>query len=304
MCWLCTCLIWVSWADQPGLVIPTSWILSIQYLWLGVASFGDEGNRLLYLMPRLFVSTAFPCIMTQATKKSSGSNARCDLCLYVQHKESHDACQRNKAATAKSPGLLQPLQIPADRWQSVSMDIITQLPETPRGNSAIAVFVDRLTKMTHLAATKTSFTSKEFADHFLKEVFAKHGCLKDIVSDRDARFTSEFFQEVCQQLRVKQNMSTAYYDYHPQTDGQTERMNRVVEDMIRAYVQPSQMNWDWCLPLCEFSINNAYQDSIRISPFFLNYGMHSPYSDIVALAQVNDVYVQDMEKGLMKAKNV
>ena len=127
----------------------------------------------------------------------------------------------------------------------------TQLPDKPRGNSAIVVLVDRLTKMTHLAATKTSITSKIFADVFLKEVFAKHGCPKDTVSDRDARFTSEFFQEVSQQLRIKQNMSTAY---HPQTDGQTERMNRVVEDRIRAYVQPPQMNWDLCLPLCEFSI--------------------------------------------------
>ena len=143
---------------------------------------------------------------------------------------------------------LQPLQIPAGRWQSVSVDLITQLPETPRGNTAVVVFVDRLTKMTHLVACKTAISSKEFADLFLKEVFAKHGCPQDLVSDRDPRFTYDFFREVCQQLRIKQNMSTAY---HPQSDGQTERMNRVVEDMLRAFVHPSQMDWDLCLPLCD-----------------------------------------------------
>ena len=146
-----------------------------------------------------------------------------------------DACQRNKPSTAKTAGLVQPLQIPEGRWENVSVVLITQLPETPRGTTAIVVFVDRVTKMTHLAACKTSISSKEFGDLFLKEVFAKHGCPRDLVSDRDPRFTSDFFREVCQHLRIKQNMSTAY---HPQTDGQTERVNRVVEDMLRAYVHP------------------------------------------------------------------
>ena len=94
--------------------------------------------------------------------------------------------------------------------------------------------LDRLTKMTHLVPCKTAISSAEIADVFLREVFAKHGCPKDFVSDRDPRFTSDFFRDVCKQLQIKQNIT-----FHPQTDGQTERMNRTVEDMLRAFVHPS-----------------------------------------------------------------
>lgn len=104
-------------------------------------------------------------------------------------------CQADKPSTQKAAGLLKPLQIPSRKWESISVDLITALPQTPRGNDAIIVFVDRLTKMTHLVPCKTAISSSEFAYVFLREIFAKHGCPKDIVSDRDPRFVADFFKE-------------------------------------------------------------------------------------------------------------
>jgi hypothetical protein len=187
---------------------------------------------------------------------------------YVQH---CDICQRTKVPSLRPAGLLQPLTIPNAQWESISVDFITQLPETLRGNSAIITFVDRLSKMVHLVLTTTSVSGKDFADIFIRDIFSKHGLPKSIVSDRDPRFTSDFSTEFNRQLGIDQHLSTAF---HPQTDGQTERMNRYVETILRGFVNPAQDNWDTLLPLVEFAINNSYQASIRSTPFFLNYGRH------------------------------
>jgi hypothetical protein len=182
-----------------------------------------------------------------------------------------DLCQRTKGSTQAKPGLLQPLEIPERAWDSISMDLITQLPPTERGHTAIVVFVDRLTKMVKIVPTVSSVGAKEFAHIYMATVFANHGLPKNFVSDRDPRFTSEFFREVCRVLHIEQKLSTAF---HPQTDGQTERMNRYLEDILRNFVNPAQNDWDLHLPLVQFAINNAYQESIHNTPFFLNYGFH------------------------------
>lgn len=144
----------------------------------------------------------------------------------------------------------------------------------------------------------------EFAQLFIKEIFAKHGLPKSSVSDRDPRFASAFFKEVCNQLNVSQHMSTAF---HPQTDGQTERMNRLLEEMLRAYVRPSHDDWDMKLPCCEFAINNAFQESVRNTPFFLNYGCHPRSPANIAVSQVTSSdqrsFVASMEAALQEAKN-
>jgi hypothetical protein len=98
-----------------------------------------------------------------------------------------------------------------------------------------------------------------------------HGLPREIVSDRDPRLTSAFWSELCRILQVTPAMSTAY---HPQTDGQTERTNRTMEDVLRHFVSPRQDDWDLWLPLVEFAINNAVQESTGFTPFFLNYGVH------------------------------
>lgn len=195
-----------------------------------------------------------------------------------------DLCQRNKAANMKPAGLLQPLQIPDGLWSSVSMDLITQLPPTNLGNTAIIVFVDRMSKMTILAPAKTTIGAREFAQIFMEKVCCRFGIPEYLVSDRDGRFTSAFFKEVCSRLGIKQSMSTAY---HPQTDGQTERMNRVLEEMLRSFGSTAFKTWDLHLPECEFAINNAFNESIRNTPFFLNYGRHPRSPTSIALQRHN-----------------
>ena len=180
-------------------------------------------------------------------------------------------CQRNKPTNQRPVGLLQPVEIPDRPWDCVSMDLITQLPVSKSGNDAIIVFVDKLSKMTRLAATTTTVGAEGFATIFVEHVFRSHGLPKKIVSDRDARFTGNFLTAVTKSLGIRQALSTSF---HPQTDGQTERMNRTLEDMLRHYVNPYQNDWDEYLNVVEFAINNAWQASIENTPFFVNYGQH------------------------------
>ena len=186
-----------------------------------------------------------------------------------QYVQTCDSCQRNKSSTQRPAGLLQPLPVPGETWESVSMDLIISLPRTEAGNTAILVFVDRLSKMVHLAPCTDEASAEHIAALFLNNVFKLHGLPKSIVSDRDVRFTSKFWQAFTEKLQVQQRMSTAF---HPQTDGNTERVNRVLEDMLRHYIDPTQTNWDTLLPLVEISINDSHHESINAVPFVLNFG--------------------------------
>jgi len=180
-----------------------------------------------------------------------------------------DSCQRMKGTSQRTPGLLTPLTVPNDTWASVSMDLVTSLPQTSAGYTAIAVFVDRLSKMVRLAPCRDDTSAEEFADIFISTVFKSHGLPRQLVSDRDNRFTSKLWQSLMQKLHVTCAMSSAY---RPQTDGQTERVNRVLEDMLRHFIDPAQSNWDKLLPLVEFAINDSYHESVQAIPFVLNYG--------------------------------
>ena len=162
-------------------------------------------------------------------------------------------CQQAKYSRQKTPGLLQPLGILEQPWTELSMDFITQLPKTKGGHDAVAVFVDRLTKMVRLAATMTEVSAEGAADLLVQHVVRHHGLPTSIVSDRDVRFTSKFYRHLTARWEVQLKMSTAY---HPQTDGQTEVMNRVLEDYLRRYTRSSQDQWDELLAMAEFAMNN------------------------------------------------
>jgi hypothetical protein len=207
------------------------------------------------------------------------------------------SCQQNKAQSRKPGGLLQPLPIPEYPWQSVSMDLITHLPCTARGHTAIVVFVDRLTKMVHFAPSTDTISATGFADLFMSEIFRKHGLPESFVSDRDPRFTSHFFTAICQNLGIKQAMSTAF---HPQTDGQTERANRTLEEMLRHYVSPNQDDWDLKLPCAEFAVNNAVKQATGFPPFYLNYGRH-PRGPVTVSMDTNIPAANEFVTGLNKA---
>ena len=149
------------------------------------------------------------------------------------------------------------------------MDFITHLPETKRGHTSIYVIVDRLSKMTHIVPTHDNVSGAEVAQLFIDNVVKLHGLPKDIVSDRDSKFRGKFWTAFTQRLEIHCKMSTAR---HPETDGQTERYNRVIQEMMRHYIGPTQNDWDDHLTAIEFAINNAYHESIKTTPFRVNYG--------------------------------
>ena len=180
-------------------------------------------------------------------------------------------CQSNKARNAVQAGLAHPIPSPARRWDQVSIDLIILLPRSSRGYDAILVVVDKYSKMIHCIPTTTTVTAPQLAKLFFNEIVRHHGVPSSIISDRDPRFTSSFWQQLWKQLGTKLAMSTAY---HPQTDGQTERANRTIEEMLRSYVSSKQNDWDECLVAVEIAYNNSKQSSTGFSPFYLNYGQH------------------------------
>src|SRR5271169_1287906 len=179
-----------------------------------------------------------------------------------------DTCSRNKSPRQKPHGKLHPLSIPPAPWSSVSMDFIVELPLSDEYN-AIYVCVDRLTKMAHFCPTTTEARSEITAQLYLRHIFKHHGLPDDIVSDRGTQFISKFTTKLLELLDIKGNKSTAY---HPQSDGQTERVNQVLEQYLRIFCDYQQDDWARLLPLAEFAYNNAKHSSTQVSPFFVNYG--------------------------------
>ena len=148
------------------------------------------------------------------------------------------------------------------------MDFIEGLPKS-EGYSVILVVVDRLTKFAHFIPVKHPYSAASIAQLFMDNVVKLHGLPNSIVSDRDTIFISHFWRDLFKLYQVNLSLSTAY---HPQTDGQTKRVNQILEDMFRAYVLTSPKNWDKWLPLAEFSYNNSYQESLKMAPFEALYG--------------------------------
>ncbi|XP_024312059.1 LOW QUALITY PROTEIN: uncharacterized protein LOC100823542 [Brachypodium distachyon] len=178
-------------------------------------------------------------------------------------------CQRVKAQHQKPAGLLQPLPIPEWKWDSIGMDFITGLPRTRSGYDSIWVVVDRLSKVAHFIPVKTSYSSAQLAKLYMSRIVCLHGVPKEIISDRGTQFTSKFWGQLHEALGTRLEFSTAF---HPQTDGQTERVNLILEDMRRACALDYGSSWDDNLPYAEFSYNNSYQASSKMSPFEALYG--------------------------------
>jgi hypothetical protein len=131
------------------------------------------------------------------------------------------------------------------------------------------VVVDKLIKSTHFIPIKSTYKAIYIAQVFMKEVFRLHGMTKEIVSDRDTKFTSNFWKSLMAGLETKFLFSNSY---HPQTDGQTKRLNQILEDMLRIHVMHQLGKWEDYLPLVEFAYSNGYQASLKMSPFKVVYG--------------------------------
>lgn len=185
--------------------------------------------------------------------------------------ESCRDCSMNKTRTTRQNGLLQPLPLPERPWDAISMDLITQLPQTKRGHDAIVVFVDRFSKQAVFLATKTTASAPDLATLFFQQVYRYHGIPRSIVSDRDTRFTSAFWKSLFSLLKTNLDLSTAY---HQQTDGQTERTNRTLEQYLRIYTSSDHGDWDQHLDDAEFAYNHAKSASTGMSPFEVVYGFN------------------------------
>ncbi|WVZ76440.1 hypothetical protein U9M48_024416 [Paspalum notatum var. saurae] len=149
------------------------------------------------------------------------------------------------------------------------MDFIVGLPRTQKGYNSIWVVVDRLTKVAHFISVNTTYSGARLAELYISIIVCLHGVPKRIISDRGSQFTSHFWEQLHESLDSKLRFSTAY---HPQTDGQTERTNQILEDMLRACAIQYGTSWDKSLPYAEFSYNNSYQASLKKSPFEALYG--------------------------------
>eukprot|EP00253_Pinus_taeda_P019879 PITA_19879 len=185
------------------------------------------------------------------------------------HVSHYAECQQIKAEHQHPGGLLQPLPVPEWKWEIISMDFIMGLPKTKKNNDSIFVVVDKLSKAAHFIPVQSTYRAAQIAHIFMQNVFKLHGLPKTIISDRDVKFTSAFWKTLFAELGTQLNFSTAY---HPQTDGQTERVNQMVEDMLRAYVMQQPTRWEDYLHLVEFAYNNGYHTSTQMSPFEVMYG--------------------------------
>jgi transposase InsO family protein len=140
------------------------------------------------------------------------------------------------------------------------MDFIIGLPRTRAGYDSIWVVVYRLTKATHFIPVNTTYNSAVLAELYMSRIVCLHGIPKKIVSDRGTQFTSHFWQQLHEALGTHLKFSSAY---HPQTDGQIERTNQILEDMLRACALQDKLGWDKRLPYVELSYNNSYQASLK-----------------------------------------
>ena len=164
------------------------------------------------------------------------------------------------------------------------MDFITELPLSEDCDQ-LWVVIDRFTKMAHfLLLPKQKKTDADLAVTFAREIWKYHELPTDIVSDRDSRFTSEVWKEFLRLSGIRPRMSTAF---HPQTDGQTERLNQTIEAYLRAFVGKEQDNWVALLPMAEFAYNNSVTVGNGMSPFYANYGFHPVTMDPATTGPLN-----------------
>jgi hypothetical protein len=219
---------------------------------------------------------------------------KADIARFVTH---CDTCQRIKDKHQKPAGLLQPLPIPVWKWDEIGMDFVVGLPRTQKGHDSIWVIVDRLTKVAHFLPVRTTYGGEKLAKLYIENIVKLHGVPSRIVSDRGTQFTSRFWKSLHKAMGTKLDFSSAY---HPQTDGQTERVNQILEDMLRACVLTNGKDWEQSLPYAEFSYNNGYQASLGMSPFEALYGRkcRTPlmWSEVGERALVGPALIKEAEE--------
>lgn len=219
-------------------------------------------------------------------------------------------CQINKAEHTPYPGLLQPLPVPDFAWYHISMDFVEGLPVSEH-KDLILVVVDRFTKYAHFISMRHPISVHSVARAFSENVFKLHGLPAVIVTDRDKIFTSHLWQALFKNLGVKLHMSTSY---HPQSDGQTERVNQCLESYLRCMAFKNPKKWHSWLALAEWWYNTSFHTSLKMTPFQALYGFPPPLiaetslpefisMDSAELAQNRELVTQLLKENLQKAQS-
>jgi hypothetical protein len=193
----------------------------------------------------------------------SDTKSYCETCA---------TCKRSKPSNQKPYGLLNPLNIPSEPWESIGVDFVGPLPLSSNRDGefdSITVIICLMTAMVEIIPSRTNYKAPEIAELMFEHVYKHHGLPKTIVSDRDVLFTSTFWGHLNALIGIKLKMSSAY---HPQMDGATERANRTITQMLRQCINPNQKDWVSKLPTIQFAINSARSESTGYAPFFLNNG--------------------------------
>jgi transposase InsO family protein len=159
--------------------------------------------------------------------------------------------------------------VPEWKWEEIAMDFIVGLLRTQSGYDSIWVIVDQLTKVAHFIPVKTTYSKPQLAKLYMSRIVYLHGVPKKIVSDRGTQFILIFWERLHETLDTQLHFSSAY---HPQTDGQTERVDQILEDMLGGCALQYGRSWDKSLSYAEFSYNNSYQESLKMAPFEILYG--------------------------------
>ena len=186
---------------------------------------------------------------------------RCSTCLKAK-------------STLNSHGLYTSLPIPHHPWSDIAMDFVLGLPRTKTNKDSIFVVIDRFSKMAHFIPCNKIDDASHIATLFFREIVRLHGVPKTIVSDRDVNFVSYFWKTLMAKMGIKHLFSTAY---HPQTDGQTEVVNRSLSTLLRVLIKPNLKNWEECIPHTEFAYNRALHHATKRTPFEVVYG-YNPYT--------------------------
>lgn len=207
-----------------------------------------------------------------------------------------DVCRRVKADNSAYPGLLHPLPIPQKVWTDISMDFIEGLPKS-HGKDVILVVVDRLSKYAHFIALSHPYSAISVAQLFLDQIYRLHGMPQTIVNDRDATFLSQFWQELFKLQQVQLHMSTSY---HPQSDGQTEVVNRCLENYLRCMAMDQPKQWSLWIPSAEYWYNTNFHSATKFTPYEVVYGQqpptHVPYLPEAAMVESVDRSLRAREK--------
>ena len=265
-----------------------------QLLFRGLLVVPEEGDLRARLLDEIHrqISTAHPG--RQKTKKLLRSRYYWPTWNYDvdRYLDNCLTCKRMKTTRDRTPGLLQPLPVPARPWQHISMDFCS-FPRDRHGYDAVFTVVDRLSKRPISIPCHKTITAREMAQLFIVHVYRWKGAPETIVSDRGGQFISDFWNEFCRILGVKLKLSTSN---HPQTDGQTEIWNQYMAQRLRPFVNYYQDNWSELLPMVDFAGAMLPQDSIGLSPFLVDNGYEPRTSfDWRAASPPRDLKIEQQE---------